>query len=1850
LVAGGQTSQHETEIYDPVAGIWSSGPPLIEGRWSHSATRLTDDRVLVTGTLSGVLVSEILDAAATTWTATMTRPATSGPETATLLADGRVLLIGGYPFSATPVIYDPAIDTWVNQKDMLVSRRNGQVSTLLQDGRVLISGGAEGAFFPGPYLSSTEIFDPTAHAWEAIGGMKRARTCHTASLLGSGELLVLSGLGADNSGERLNLGTGRWTAVHPSPGPGRAGLRAVTLADGRILTVGGSRFDQGGVPVSTAEVFDPVADSWTIVDAMHEARSDHAVARLADGRVLVASGHSETVALSNAEIFDPTSGTWTLTGPMVSNRYNASAFVLTDGRIVVVGGDPSGQLGAETLDLSMGAWTALGTTVPDTGSTTATLLVDNRILVAGNPDARLFDPSTGSWSLTEPTSLRTGVFTATRLSDGHVLVVGGDGHQGGTPSTSQVFDPSTGHWSNPVELGSDRKCHTATRLADGRVVVTGGDWGGDGNFPNERQGTTEIYDPAADRWSPVGTMHRTRYRHTTSNLPDGRLLVAGGSTQVEVTASSEIFDPASDSWTDAPSMNTARYGHSASVLTDGRVLVAGGFGADGVAVGSTELYNPASRTWTPAGDLNQPRERHAAVVLADGRVLVAGGGGPGPLSSAELYDPATGSWSTVAPMALERGTPAMARIAGGRVLVVGGRDAPDQSAELFDLQAGTWSAAAPLSQGRFKPSMTTLRDGRVLVAGGTPYGVPSQIEIYTPASNSWETVASLPTDQYSISLEALASTMPDGRVLVSLSRDVFRGGMTTGVYDPENKVLSLTRGPRTGHDGGTSNVLSDGRVLYVGGSTGRRFATLAEAFGPKGNGPGPTPVLSVAITAPDHLTTNGTEYSPNPFDVVVRVSNGGSGASEDSVVNLYLPPGFAFVSGVGQAALGSIAGGSTGKATFSVRANGVSTDRVLRLVGVATSSNSARASGSADVHVPGIFSILRFTPTRGGNAGMVTINILGSGFTAGDHVLLDSTNATDVTFVSPEWITARFDLTGANAGPRHLAVVRPNGARTEAAGTYEVVEAIGQPDVSIDVLTPSFVRVRTHELLTRVPFIIISHNNGLNDVDNIDFPIVFEPADRDGTPHPDGAPVQAKASSSSGQQISFGIPSSASTGPVPAGRSSISTGAATGPTTRSCVKLDYPCYEKFRIANIQYRVVLNALLQLQQLKLAGAIACVLSPVITPYPCAAIADAFAVEFFGLVAQLVLYRQLMKEYKKCLEDAGVPIVVTIPNLPSWTFNSLNDAQQYLKELLSQYGAGALGLGAALGLMVALIESIPLDDPGGPPLPPKRRRTLTCEVGSRDPNEKVGSLGSGSEGYLRDDEPLAYAIFFENQPGATAPAQTVEVVDALDPTKYDLGSFELGPVIIGDRVLVPPSGARQWTTDVDLRPERNLVLRVNAGLDGATGVVTWRFVSLDPATTLPPDDPLAGFLPPNVNPPEGDGSVTYTVRPKAGLTSGAELRNLANIIFDQNPPIDTPTWVNTIDNTAPEVTFARTPGNAEGWAIADVVVTPTCTDAHSGIDFCADPVTISADVKGLSVPLLGIDRVGNETTKTVSDINVDKTAPSLTASAKAGGSPYTAGTWSKSDVTVTFTCTDNLSGVATVTAPVTLGEGMDQTASGTCTDVAGNSVSTTFTDIDVDRTLPNITATATTAEGAYTPGTWTKSSVTVTFACTDSLSTVASVTEPIVVTAEGADQTATGTCTDKAGNVATLAFGDIDIDRTPPVTSIDARRIPFLGALAIVGPGLRLALTGTATDNVSGVSVTEVTFVNVLTGRSSTVPAVCTGGCGTTSARWEVKPSELSTGLYRVTAISTDAAANVGSPSPTVLVALLQIPVLR
>ena len=185
----------------------------------------------------------------------------------------------------------------------------------------------------------------------------------------------------------------------------------------------------------------------------------------------------------------------------------------------------------------------------------------------------------------------------------------------------------------------------------------------------------------------------------------------------------------------------------------------------------------------------------------------------------------------------------------------------------------------------------------------------------------------------------------------------------------------------------------------------------------------------------------------------------------------------------------------------------------------------------------------------------------------------------------------------------------------------------------------------------------------------------------------------------------------------------------------------------------------------------------------------------------------------------------------------------------------------------------------------------------VTSMDPNDKIGPMGVGDSHEIERDDALNYIVYFENKKDAEAPAQEVYIRDQLDTRIFDFETLSLGQMSFGDNLVAPPPGLDRYETEIDLRPGKNLIVTIEVELHPATGMLSWYLRCYDPDTGDWPEDPMVGFLPPNTAPPNGEGFVSFSIKPKEDLPTETEIHNMADIVFDTNEPIETPEWFNTI-----------------------------------------------------------------------------------------------------------------------------------------------------------------------------------------------------------------------------------------------------------------------------------------------------------------------------------------------------------------
>lgn len=281
--------------------------------------------------------------------------------------------------------------------------------------------------------------------------------------------------------------------------------------------------------------------------------------------------------------------------------------------------------------------------------------------------------------------------------------------------------------------------------------------------------------------------------------------------------------------------------------------------------------------------------------------------------------------------------------------------------------------------------------------------------------------------------------------------------------------------------------------------------------------------------------------------------------------------------------------------------------------------------------------------------------------------------------------------------------------------------------------------------------------------------------------------------------------------------------------------------------------------------------------------------------------------------------------------------------------------------------------------------------------------------------------------------------------------------------------------------------------------------------------------------------------------------------------------------IDKTGPIVagTIVNVP-NANNWHKENVVVKFSCSDAISGAVTPAFDVTVNTEGSNQQAFGQCTDNAGNNSSFSVGGINIDKTSPVV--SVLRSPDPNSRG-WNNTPVTVTFAASDSLSDIDGSSASIiTFGqEGAGQSANQNFADKAGNIAQASASGINIDLTRPVITGAATVQPNING---WYNSDVTVHFNANDTLSGLASAPQDVILTASGANQEATGTAEDYAGNQAIYKVSGISIDRTPPTIS---------GA-ALTSPNSNnwyssdVTIKFTASDSLSGIdTVTPNTVIS-------------------------------------------------------------------
>jgi hypothetical protein len=325
--------------------------------------------------------------------------------------------------------------------------------------------------------------------------------------------------------------------------------------------------------------------------------------------------------------------------------------------------------------------------------------------------------------------------TATLLQNGKVLIIGGSSTYANRDTenlaSAELYDPATGKFSKTGSMAAGRAFPTATLLKDGRVLIAGGNTCTDPKCVDvEPTASAELYDPATAQFSPTGSMTTARFLATSTLLPDGRVLLAQGSSELRQWG--ELYDPTSGEFARTGEETTLAY-PTATLLGSGQVLLTGKATVD---TQGAELFDEAGGRFTaisfalatgaaPSAQYKVEQDApETATLLKDGRVLFFEG------DYLETYDPGTGACAPagfVSPAGQQWTGPTATMLADGRVLFAGGQVQPSSSREANWVVAASAALYDPSGRSQMIDSVKTrladhtatlLPYGSVLIAGG----------------------------------------------------------------------------------------------------------------------------------------------------------------------------------------------------------------------------------------------------------------------------------------------------------------------------------------------------------------------------------------------------------------------------------------------------------------------------------------------------------------------------------------------------------------------------------------------------------------------------------------------------------------------------------------------------------------------------------------------------------------------------------------------------------------------------------------------------------------------------------------------------------------------------------------------------------------------------------------------------------------------------------------------------------------------------------------------------------------------------------------------------------------------------
>jgi len=876
LVAGGMTSSgaaNSAELYTLSSQAFASTGTMNVARWLHTATLLNDGTVLIAGgsdlaneeTLD---TAEIYNPAAGTFTLLSNTLNTARVgHTATLLQNGQVLIVGGYDpqygLFADAELYDPPTQTFIDLGDTN-SPRYQHTATMLQNGQVLIAGG-DADPTPNAAFNTAELFDLASQTFTSVPvPMTTPREGHAAVLLNSGQVLItggdIPGSGSLNTAELYDPPSNTFIAITSTMTVPRIWQTATLLNGGKVLISGGADDPVGtSTPLNTAEIYDPVSQTFMAAGNMASAREHQTATLLNDGTVLEAGGTDGTNVFNTAELYMPSqlSGLasitvapaspsigvgaqqlFTVVGTFNDGSTESLASVLwssSNPSVATIGNDATNPGAAASLAQGTATITASAAGISETAALTITgaTLVSIQ-LSPQNPTVPIGATqqftATGIYTDGSTQDLTSSVTWSTSASV--VSTINGSGLAAGLFEGVATIQASFGSANANTNLNVSVPALASIAISPAGVTI-----------PN---GTSQQYQ-AIGTYTDGSTQNVTNLVSWTSTITgvatvnNSGLALALSQGATTVTASFESISASVPLTVGAPNLVALVVTPNAGSLATGATqqLTATGNYSDGSAQNLTASTSWASSNTgvlsinnsglVTAGSVGEARITATVGSINGTSVLVVTSGSSQPgLTTSRYLHSAT-------------------MLDNGQVLVAGGVNCPApgsctylSSAELYNPASGTFTnAASAMAQARSAPAVL-LNNGNVLHAGGYfcdgsgNCSSLSSAEIFSPATGSFTSAGNMTVARSGQTMTLLGN----GTVLIAggetcTSATSCSALSSAEIYDPIAGTFTSTSTSMSAARFGASAVaLSSGLVLIAGGFDGTNMPASAELYDP----------------------------------------------------------------------------------------------------------------------------------------------------------------------------------------------------------------------------------------------------------------------------------------------------------------------------------------------------------------------------------------------------------------------------------------------------------------------------------------------------------------------------------------------------------------------------------------------------------------------------------------------------------------------------------------------------------------------------------------------------------------------------------------------------------------------------------------------------------------------------------------------------------------------------------------------------------------------------------------------------------------------------------------------------------